>query len=551
MLTEFMLSFIEGVALILSPCILPVLPLVLSTSIDGGKRRPFGIILGFILTFALFSLVSRQLVSLFNINLDYIKYGSLILLAILGVILLSEKLLLLFERYTAYLSNLGLVLSKNYRDGFLSGILIGGLIGLVWTPCAGPILASALVQIIREQRDFNAMLLIFAFSFGAGVPMLIISLTGRKLIAKLSFFTRRGWLVHKVLGILILSSVGLIASGVNAADLVSLNNKINLTNSKNQLQGALPSAYAAPDFASSDIWLNTPNNQPLDIKSLRGKVVLVDFWTYSCINCLRTLPYITKWDQKYRKDGLVIVGVHAPEFEFEKNTDNVKAALKRYNIQYPVAMDNNLDTWTNYNNQYWPAHYLINKDGAVVYTSFGEGKYDETENNIRVLLGLAAKPDSFSDINTYSFNQTPETYLGYQRSVAFASNENIIRGKFVNYTLPDFLTANNWALQGNWQINSQNIITGNKLTKLQLNFTARDVFLVLGTTENKSITAKIKLNGKLISAKDAGKDVNNGNLTVTGHRLYHLISQSKIQNGLLEIDITDPGLEAYAFTFGS
>lgn len=551
MLTEFMLSFVEGLALILSPCILPVLPLVLSTSIDGGKRRPFGIILGFILTFAIFSLVSRQLVSVFNINLDYIKYGSLILLAILGFILLSEKLLSLFEKYTVYLANLGIVLAKNYRDGFLSGVLIGALIGLVWTPCAGPILASALVQIIREQRDLNAMLLIFAFSFGAGVPMLIISLTGRKLIAKLSFLTRRGWLVHKVLGILILSSVGLIASGVNAADLVSLNNKINLTNSKNQLQGALPTAYVAPEFAASDSWLNTPNNQPLDIKSLRGKVVLVDFWTYSCINCLRTLPYITKWDQKYRKDGLVIVGVHAPEFEFEKNADNVKAALKRYNIQYPVAMDNNLDTWTNYSNQYWPAHYLINKDGMVVYTSFGEGKYDETENNIRVLLGLAAKPDSFSDTSTYSFNQTPETYLGYQRSAAFASNENITRDKLVNYTVPDFLTANNWALQGNWQINGQNIITGNKLAKLQLNFTARDVFLVLGTTANKPITAKIKLNGKLVSAKNAGKDVNNGSLTVTGHRLYHLISQGKVQNGLLEIDITDPGLEAYAFTFGS
>lgn len=550
MLIEVFLSFIEGLALILSPCILPVLPLILSTSIDGGKRRPFGVILGFILMFSLFALVSRQLVSIFNVNLDYIKYGSLLLLAILGICLLSEKLLFIFEKYTARLANIGLIFSKDNRDGFLSGVLIGSLIGLVWTPCAGPILASALVGIIREQRNLNAMLLIFSFSLGAGIPMFIIAMTGKKIITRLHFLRNHLGFVHKVLGVLILLSVGMIGSGVSAADLSSLNNKINPIASTNQLQDRLLSPYKAPDFAQSNIWLNTPNNKPLDMKNLRGKVVLVDFWTYSCVNCLRTLPFMTKLYKNYAKYGLVIVGVHAPEFEFEKNENNVKNALSRYNITYPVAMDNSLDTWTNYNNQYWPAHYLVDKNGMVVYTHFGEGKYDETENNIRILLGLNSNNTSDSDVGTYTVNQTPETYLGYRRAENFASNENVVTNSFANYSLPSFLSANNWALQGSWLVNGQNIVTGKGLAKLQLNFTARHVYLVLGTADNKPIKVNVNLNGKP-ALKNAGRDVNNSTMIVNGHRLYDLIDQKSVKNSLLEITTQESGLEAYAFTFGS
>jgi cytochrome c biogenesis protein CcdA/thiol-disulfide isomerase/thioredoxin len=542
------LAFIEGLALIISPCILPVLPLVLSTSIDGGRRRPFGIILGFILTFALFALGSRQLVVLFNINLDYIKYGSLALLTLLGVLFLSEKLLARFASLTERLANFGMQSSNIKRDGFLSGIMIGALIGLVWTPCAGPIMASALIQIIRAERNLNAIMLIFAFSFGAGLPMFIISLTGRKLIMKLRFISNHSALVHKTLGIMILSSIALISFGVNAADLTSWNNKA--TAGSDKLQGALATPYPAPEFAASDKWLNTPNNQPISIKNLKGKVVLVDFWTYSCINCIRTLPYITEWDKKYRKDGLVIVGVHAPEFEFEKNMDNVKQAISRYNIKYPVAMDNNLDTWINYNNQYWPAHYLIDKNGMVVYTHFGEGQYQETENNIRVLLGQKTIGNSTEDSGlNYNISQTPETYLGYARTEAFASPEGIIMDKANNYSLPGFLSVNNWALQGNWTIHKQQIVSGNGKSGLQLNFNARHVYLVLGSANGKPIKVSLKLNGKLVT-NTAGKDVKNSSVMISNYRLYDLIDQGKVANSLLEINASESGVEAYAFTFG-
>lgn len=550
MITSVLLSFIEGLALIFSPCILPILPLVLSTSINGGRRRPFGIILGFILSFSLFALISRQLVVIFNINLDYIKYASLILLTMFGFILLFDRLSLIFERYTSKLANLGVVLPNNQQDGFLSGVLIGALISLVWTPCAGPILASALVQIIREQRDFNAMLLIFAFSFGAGIPMFIISLTGRKILTKLHWLKKRNWLVNKILGIIILLSVGFIGSGVNATDLISTNNKLTASSTANKLQDPLLNPYPAANFAKSNIWLNTPNNQALDMQKLRGKVVLVDFWTYSCINCLRTIPDMVGLDKKYSKYGLVIVGVHSPEFEFEKNANNVKNALSRYGIKYPVAMDNNLDTWTNYNNQYWPAHYLIDKNGMVVYTHFGEGQADELDNNIRVLLGLGGKVSSDSPQPDFFIGQTPETYLGYTRADNFSSPEMVVQNSLANYTLPNFLSANNWALKGRWQINNQDVVTGSGDSKLQLNFTAKHVYLVLGSATNLPIKVNVKLNGSSV-LKEAGSDVVAGVVTVTNHRLYELINQNSVKNSLLELSTNESGLEAYAFTFGS
>ena len=550
MITSVLLSFIEGLALIFSPCILPILPLVLSTSINGGRRRPFGIILGFILSFSLFALISRQLVVIFNINLDYIKYASLVLLTMFGFILLFDRLSLIFERYTSKLANLGVVLPNNQQDGFLSGVLIGALISLVWTPCAGPILASALVQIIREQRDFNAMLLIFAFSFGAGIPMFIISLTGRKILTKLHWLKKRNWLVNKILGIIILLSVGFIGSGVNATDLISTNNKLTASSTANKLQDPLLNPYPAANFAKSNIWLNTPNNQALDMQKLRGKVVLVDFWTYSCINCLRTIPDMVGLDKKYSKYGLVIVGVHSPEFEFEKNANNVKNALSRYGIKYPVAMDNNLDTWTNYNNQYWPAHYLIDKNGMVVYTHFGEGQADELDNNIRVLLGLGGKVSSDSPQPDFFIGQTPETYLGYTRADNFSSPEMVVQNSLANYILPNFLSANNWALKGSWQINNQDVVTGSGDSKLQLNFTAKHVYLVLGSATNLPIKVNVKLNGSSV-LKEAGSDVVAGVVTVTNHRLYELINQNSVKNSLLELSTNESGLEAYAFTFGS
>lgn len=551
---EIGLSFLEGLALIASPCILPVLPLILSTSVEGGRRRPFGIISGFVIAFSLFALLSRELVSVLHINLDYIKYGSLILLALFGIMLLSEKLQEKFGSLTQNFASTGTTLSANAKDGFFSGVLIGILIGLVWTPCAGPILAVALVQIIREQNNFSAICLILAFAIGAGIPMLIISLTGRRLIAKLSFLSTNAGLVRKILGVLVLGAVLFIASGFNPQNILSrptAQNNSSITTSvkgSGELENALSNPYPMPEFATSNVWLNTPDNKPLTPKLLKGKVVLVDFWTYSCINCIRTQPYLNDWYNKYHDKGLVIVGVHAPEFEFEKNKDNVVQAIARDGIKYPVALDNKLDTWTNYNNKYWPAHYLVDKEGNVIYTSFGEGNYQETENNIRALLGLDKNGSNATNtIANYNLNQTPETYLGFDRADSFDGDFN--QNAEQDYILSKNIPLNKWGISGKWLIENQRIITKGNNSSLVINFNAKHVYLVLGNPSNIPITINLKLNGQDLG-KDAGIDAPNGVVTVTGHRLYELINQDTAKDGILELDIGSANLEAYAFTFG-
>lgn len=553
-IVEIGLSFIEGLALIASPCILPVLPLVLSTSVDGGHKRPFGIISGFIIAFTIFALLSRELISIFHFNLDYIKYGSLALLILLGITMLSETLFNEFNKITQNLATVGTTLSSNAGQGYLSGVFIGILIGLVWTPCAGPVLAAALVQIIRQQNNLSAFFLIIAFAVGAGLPMLIIALTGRKIINKLKIFNTHSSIVHKVLGTLILVTAVFIGSNFGSATILAsaptAPEYVANTVLGDKLQNALDTPYQAPEFALNEEWLNTPNNAPLTIKDLKGKVVLIDFWTYSCINCLRTLPYINSWYSKYADKGLVIVGVHAPEFEFEKNKANVISAISRYNIKYPVVLDNNLDTWANYNNQYWPAHYLIDQTGKVVYTSFGEGEYDITENNIRVLLGLNRTAASNNNAPAYDPNQTAETYLGYLRAENFASSQLTGHDTPTEYTFPSILQSNNWAISGNWILQGQKITSNSPNTKLELNFTAKHVYLVLGNSTGSPIDLTLKLNGKVVDKNNAGKDATAGVVRVDSHRLYELINQDNTASGLLEIDVPTSGLEAYAFTFG-
>lgn len=542
---EIGLSFLEGLALIASPCILPVLPLVLATSVDGGRKRPFGIILGFVIAFTLFALLSRKLVMTFNINLDAIKYGSLIFLALFGLVLLSGKLSSCFSNLTQPFANAGNNLTINTKDGFCSGILIGMLIGVVWTPCAGPILAAILVQVIRQESDMHALFLIAAFASGAGVPMLIISLTGRKIIRKLSFFTKHSEAVRKSFGVIILIAVAAIASGFDFTSL-SKKNDIDITNSQEGIINPLSSPYLAPEFAGIDSWLNST---PLTMESLKGKVVMIDFWTYSCINCVRTLPYIREWDRKYRDKGLVIIGVHSPEFEFEKNEANVKAALAKYDINYPVALDNKLDTWTNFKNQYWPAHYLIDEGGQVVYTHYGEGAYNVIENNIRYLLGLNRIEPKSSEKPLRIKNQTHETYLGSSRSSNFKSPEGL-SNETHNFSIPESLPLNNWALSGKWRVEKERITAEEPNAKLRFHFNSAKVFVVLGTKDGTPVRANVTLNIKSPGG-NSGKDALDGKLIVNQHSLYEIINQTLPKEGILEITTQEAGLEAYAFTFGN
>lgn len=542
------LAFLEGLALIVSPCILPVLPLVLAASVEGGRSRPYGIIIGFVLAFTLFAVAARELVALFGIDLDIIKDISLVLLALFGLVLLSAKLSEKFSALTQGAANLGNDLAAKRGEGLLGGIGIGALIGLVWTPCAGPILAAVLVQVIRQQSDLAGNLVILSFGLGAGIPMLAIALTGRRIMGKLGFFTRHAEAVRKTFGILILLSVGYIASGANIEALFMTKDTVEAPRGELVLQDGLDKPYPAPEFAGIEAWQNSP---PLTMQSLKGKVVLIDFWTYSCINCVRTLPYLTGWDRKYRDQGLVIVGVHAPEFEFEKKLANVQAAIAQHGIRYPVALDNHLDTWSNFNNRYWPAHYLIDRQGRVVFTHFGEGKYAITENNIRYLLGLKEKAEATHvETPTFAPEQTPETYLGYARANSFASPEQPVLDAPHGYSFPASLEQDSWALSGNWKIESERIVATEKDAALRLDFKARKVFLVLGTASGKPLHVSLKLNGKAVG-NNAGQDAPAGMVTINRNTLYELIDQQTMKNSLLEIRAQEPGLEAYAFTFGS
>lgn len=536
------LAFLEGLALIVSPCILPILPVVLSTGIAGGRWRPYGLTLGFVLSFSAFTLLSRTLVRAFGLDTELLRNASFVILAIFGLIMLSEKLSDRFAAMTQGLADLGQKLwgagTRPQGEGLLSELAMGTAIGLIWTPCAGPLLAAVIIQTVRQETDWAGILTVLAFSLGAALPMLILTIQGNRLMQRLDFFRQNGRLIRKALGGLLIATVMITALGGNLTQGLSAGGNPQASGGK--LIHPLLIPYAAPELAGISAWINS---QPLKISELKGKVVLIDFWTYSCINCVRTLPYLTGWDRKYRDRGLVIIGVHAPEFEFEKNLQNVKNAVAKHNIRYPVALDNRFDTWSAYRNSYWPAHYLIDKQGRVVYTHFGEGEYAATEQNIRTLLGVGSfqgTDQPMQETRPYSPGQSPETYLGYTRATGFDSPEKMKRDQVGRYSYPTRLPKNHWALRGDWFVTGEKIIAQQPGAALRYRFAAKNVYLVMGAPPGEAIRVKVLVNGRLAKA-----------LTVDRQTLYTLTGQPRFTEATLELQVETPGLSAYAFTFGS
>jgi len=545
-LINIVLGFAEGFALILSPCILTILPIILANSLTGSKSRSVGIILGFVFSFALVAFFARDVVQYSGIDLDLMRYIAYGILVLLGLVLLSNTLTGKFNQFLQRLIAALPDFFSSYRSekGFVSGLLMGGVVAMVWTPCAGPILAAVLVQIAIQKTSLASFFTLLAFTLGAAIPMFIIAMYGLKVRDSLTFFKQHAVFFRKTLGAIIIINLAYIY--YQETGLTPVSTKTSSIRTAMYLEKGLWRPYKAPEIAGIDTWLNS---QPLHLSDLKGNVVLIDFWTYSCINCIRTLPYLKEWYKKYHKQGLVIIGVHAPEFDFEKSVPNVTEAVHRNGIDYPVALDNKFETWGNFSNHYWPAQYLINKQGQVVYEHFGEGDDDVTENNIRFLLGVdKPMPPSKQRQATFSYAETPETYLGYARA-DFSLSPSLTKDSIADYQFPSVLNNDAWGLQGGWRVDPDKIVAANANAAIKLHFNARHVYIVMGTSTQKPISVKVLLNGKPVGHLK-GSSVVDGAIRVDKHTIYEALNLPQLGNGTLELITERPGLELYTFTFG-
>jgi len=567
-------AFFSGLITIAAPCIWPLLPIILSATATGGHRKPLGITLGILLSFGLVTLTISYLVRFIPFDPDAFRIFAVLVIGFLGLTLLIPPLTKRLEGFASRLS--GRFAFQNQGNGFWSGLITGGALGIVWTPCAGPILAAIATLAATRQVNFEIVLVTIVYLIGVGIPLFLFAALGRRIFLgskKLSPYLGR---IQQVFGIIMIITAILIFTNYDKTlqaklldlfpsygnFLIELESgekvKEQLENIRNGEQSSgsnkasvfnVNQDLPAPSFVGISNWINS---EPLTMKELRGKVVLIDFWTYTCINCIRTLPYITSWYEKYKDQGLVVIGVHTPEFEFEKDTENVKRAISQYGITYPVAQDNDFRTWDAYSNRYWPAKYLIDKDGKIRYFHFGEGKYEETEKAIQDLLKESGKTvaqelENIPD-QTPKMRLSPETYLGSKRMEFYYPSGSLSNGKS-NFTLSQNPSPSTFSLGGQWEITDEYAKASQNST-LVYNFYADKVFLVLNPNSPNS-RARIYLDGKLISENDSGEDVNNGIVTIDSDRLYNLID---LKNGPsehnLKIEFITPGIEAFAFTFG-
>lgn len=575
-------AFLAGIVTILSPCILPILPIILSTSVDtSGKKRPLGVVLGFIASFTFFTLFLSTIVKLSGVPADTLRFTSIIILVIFGLSLLTPKVQLLTEQLFSKLAKF--VPTGQTRTGFLGGLIIGFSIGLLWTPCVGPILASVISLAIVGNVTSQAVLITLAYSTGTAIPMFIIILSGSTALKKVPWLLRNTARIQKAFGVLmILTAIGIYFNidrrfqtffletfpryGVGLTkfeDNELIKKQLENMNTKPQSQNLIGKPMnvtedlgpIAPELIPGGVWFNLPSGkQSLTLSELKSenKVVLIDFWTYSCINCQRTFPYLKSWWQKYKDQGLVIIGVHSPEFEFEKNKGNLAAAIDDFQLSYPIVQDNNFATWRAYGNRFWPAKYLIDKNGRIRYQHFGEGKYHQTEMEIQKLLKEVGmeQPEGLTtlDEQTPRGPQTPETYLGTLRLDRFASQEKASNGT-KTYTISTDLPEDYFSLGGTWTL-SDEYAQSQKGSVLELNFYASKVFLVI-TPKTRSDQIKIYLDGKLVDESNSGSDVKKGIVTATEAKLYNLIDlKGKKDSHILRLEFQTEGTQIYAFTFG-
>ncbi len=579
MILLILFALLAGAGTALSPCVLPVLPAVLSAGISGGRRRPLGVVVGLVGSFTFATVALVYLIDALGLPDTLIRWIAVGTLGVFGVVLLVPWL---SDRIEAFVSRVVPGPAKVAGDGFGSGLVLGLSLGLVYAPCAGPILAGVITVSASQEFTVGKLAVAFAYALGSGAVLYALMLGGRRLATRL-----RTWQGQMQLatGVLMVATASLMAAeldirfqtaiaddlpgflvnptgGLEEADAVADELAAVRGGERSEEGGAdeaaagieLPTYGQAPDFVATQEWFNTDGEELSipDLTRVQGKVVLIDFWTYTCINCIRTLPYLKAWDEEYRADGLEIVGVHSPEFAFEKDAGNVERAIADNGIRYPVVQDNELGTFSAFGNQYWPAKYLIDASGQVRYVHFGEGSYEETELAIRSLLAEAGDSDLGAEVDAQAETvdpalASPETYLGSLRAAGWVEP---LRNGERRYRSPGAsgLATNDFALDGTWAIDGESATARSSDAAIDLAFQARRVFLVLGAEGGPS-DVRVALDGKPIRAAFAGEDVAGGSVRVTGQRLYRLVDLPRAGRHTLTLKVA-PGVAGYAFTFG-
>ena len=553
-------AFLGGLITGLSPCIVPVLPVVVAGGSAGTSRsRPYLIIAGLVVSFSLTELTGSTVLSALGLPQNFLFWFGIGLLGLLALGLMVTAVGEWIERPFA---RLGSARYANSGGGFVLGLSLG----LVFVPCAGPILAAISAAEAHHRIGFSSFVVTLFYAVGASLPLLLFAVLAQRAVSGWQKLRAHLPLVRRVAGAVLAVTTLALAVGLlrsvaarcpwlhlgargphreqrlhHQADYMrsTVRRKIQFAKkaATTAKMATLPELGKAPDFAGIVDWFNTPGDKPLSLAQLKGKVVLVDFWTYSCINCQRSLPHVEGWYKDYKNDGLVVVGVSTPEFAFEHVISNVRSAAGNLGIDYPVAIDNNYDTWYAYGNKYWPAEYLIDPTGEVRAYDFGEGGYATMESNIRALLtanGVTTLP-ARTDVpdKTPTAETTPESYVGYAEE-QYDVGTTIVHDKAIVYNAPATVPLNNFAFDGTWDDHSQEATAGADAS-IELHFEANDVYLVMGGTGSVSVS----FNGRPLTT-----------VNVSGvPRLYTLFSGSALQTGQLDLHFS-PGVQAYDFTFG-
>ncbi|HEY7077877.1 MAG TPA: cytochrome c biogenesis protein DipZ [Solirubrobacteraceae bacterium] len=558
-------ALLAGAGTALSPCVLPILPAVLSAGATGGPRRPLGVVLGLAATFALTVAGVAELVVGTGVGQAVLRDVAVAVVALAGLVLLVPRLGERVEHALAPASRLG---PRSRGRGFWSGLGVGAALGLLYVPCAGPILASVISVGAASSATVPIAL---AYAAGSALVLFALALGGRRIAAHL-----RGPAVRTALGAVLVATALVLATNTDQrfeamlaahlpSALVDPTGGLERSHAVQRRLAALghaprfkpmashgadlPDLGPAPNFRGTQRWFNSP---PLSLAALRGHVVLVDFWTYTCINCLRTLPYLKAWYAKYRADGFVVVGVHTPEFGFEHDAGNVRDAVKRFGIRYPVVQDNKYSTWFAWGNQAWPSEYLIDARGHVREAREGEGGYADTERSIRALLAAAGGrrlggEADVGPVTTPSTVETPETYLGAARAEGWVLPPH--QGLLTFPATAGDPPLNHFAYAGTWRIGAQPALAVRDAV-IKAHVVGRAVYVVLGSAGGRPRTVTVLLDGKPIPMAMAGADVRDGRIVVRRQRLYSVAAfGARPREHVLTLQFA-PGVTGYSFTFG-